>query len=127
MPAFGKHSRERLTTCHPDLQAVLHEAIKVTDFTVLCGYRGEKEQNAAYARGSSKLRYPMSNHNVQPSHAVDCVPYPIKEETEDEDIPRFHFLAGVILATAARMGVSLDWGGHWHSFPDMPHFELKHT
>lgn len=123
MPVFGKKSIERLAECHPDLQAVLNEAIKITDFTVLCGHRGEKEQNEAFVNGYSKLKYPNSRHNRTPSEAVDCAPYPVSWNPKDEC--RFHFMAGVILTTAKHLGKSIVWGDSWQSFKDLPHFEIK--
>lgn len=56
MPVFSKASKERLSTCHPDLQRVMNEAIKITDFTVLEGHRGKAAQDAAFAAGNSKIR-----------------------------------------------------------------------
>ncbi len=125
MPVFSRKSKERLAECHPDLQAVLNEAIKVTDFTVLCGHRGEKEQNEAFASGHSKLKYPQSRHNKVPSEAADCAPYPVSWEPKDEC--RFYFIAGVILAAAKHLGKEIVWGGSWQSFRDLPHFEIKKT
>lgn len=123
MPIFGKKSLEILSGCHSDIEKVLRQAIKITDFTVLCGYRGEKEQDEAYAKGVSKLRYPNSRHNKVPAEAVDCAPWPVSWEKKDEY--RFHFMAGVILAVAEMNNIKLDWGGNWQSFRDLPHFELK--
>ena len=123
MPKFGKGSLANLSTCHSDLKAVLKEAIKITDFTVLCGYRGKADQNKAFAEGVSKAKFPKSRHNTKPSEAVDCAPYPVSWSPKDEY--RFHFMAGVILAVAVNLGKKIDWGGNWKSFKDLPHFELK--
>jgi peptidoglycan L-alanyl-D-glutamate endopeptidase CwlK len=120
MATFSKVSEERLRTCHEDIQAVCRAVIHDFDFSVLCGYRGEEEQNAAYSDGKSRLRYPASAHNKKPSRAVDLAPYPI--DWNDEE--RFHELAGRILETAALMGIVMKWGGHWKTFKDMPHFEI---
>jgi hypothetical protein len=35
MPSFGKKSLDLLATCHPDLQTVLNEAIKITVLRVV--------------------------------------------------------------------------------------------
>ena len=121
MYSFSRRSEERLATCHPDLQKVLHTAIRIMDFTVLQGHRGKEEQNEMVRRGVSQLRYPHSNHNTSPSHAVDIAPWPI----DWEDTERFAELAGVVKACAHFHGVKLGWGGDWKSFKDMPHFELK--
>lgn len=129
MPKFGQLSMERLGTCHPDLIAVCNEAIKIVDFSVICGHRGKVEQNKAHAEGKSEKAWPGSTHNVEPSKAVDLAPYPI----DWKDLPRFYVLGGVMLACAARLGVRIRWGADWdgdgdileHKFQDVGHFELR--
>ena len=136
--AFGDRSRARLETCHPALRAVMTRAIEITpfDFTIVCGWRGEAEQNQAYAEKKSKLRWPQSKHNHtengQPlSLAVDIAPYLNGGIPWDDEIS-FHVLAGVVFAAANERGVKLRWGGNWgpswapkaNKFRDLPHFEL---
>ncbi len=50
---FSKRSREKLDTLHPDLQAVLNEAIKHVDFTVLEGLRTLERQEELVRIGAS--------------------------------------------------------------------------
>jgi hypothetical protein len=121
MASFSKISKERLATCHPDLQKVINEAIKHVDFSVVCGHRNEEDQNRAYEQGKSKLMYPHGNHNKIPSRAVDVIPYP-KGYTASE--LEWAVLATHILAAASKLGVDVRWGGHWRTFVDKPHFEL---
>ena len=71
MPKFGKKSRDQLKTCHPKLQRVFNEVIKSVDCTVLKGYRNEEEQNEAYDKGNSKVRFPDGRHNANPSNAIN--------------------------------------------------------
>jgi peptidoglycan L-alanyl-D-glutamate endopeptidase CwlK len=99
---------------------VLEEAIKHTDFTVLCGHRGREEQDRAFAEGRSKLRYPSSRHNKMPSRAVDVAPWPI----DWQDERAFEQLAIHILAAASALGIKIRWGGLWRNFSDKPHYEL---
>lgn len=121
MSVFSNKSAGRLAGCHPDLQAVMNEAIKTVDFTVLCGHRGEAAQNEAFRRGNSKVRFPNSKHNANPSLAVDIAPYPI----DWEDTGRFKALAERVLAIADHMGIELEWGGNWTSLVDMPHYQIR--
>ena len=86
MPRFGTASRNKLNTCDPRLIEICEEAIKVMDFSVLCGTRSEIEQNALYDQGKTFLRYPHSKHNKSPSKAVDLVPYPVDWEDRDRFI-----------------------------------------
>jgi len=129
MPSFGKTSSANLATCHPDIQRVLNEAIKYVDFSVTCGHRGQVEQDAAFAAGNSKLKYPNGEHNKTPSNAVDVAPYPLNWN----DAEAFTLLSGVIYGVACTMGVKLRLGADWdgdfntleHSFKDRPHIELS--
>lgn len=121
MYKFSRRSIDNLNTCHPDLQAIAHEAIKIYDFSVICGYRGEEEQNEAYNKGRSKLKYPQSKHNKKPALAFDIVPYPVNWQ----ELPRFYEMAGVIKAIAHTKGIEIEWGGDWRTFKDYPHFQLK--
>jgi peptidoglycan LD-endopeptidase CwlK len=127
MPQFSKTSVKRLLTCHPSLQDILTEAIKETDFTIVCGFRNQEDQTRAFKGGQSKLRWPMSKHNKQPSQAVDIAPYPI--DWNDHD--RFIELAKIILRIAKDKRINIRWGGDWDNnpdtpnrFSDLPHFEL---
>ena len=129
MPYFGRLSTQRLSTCDERLQDICNEAIKVYDFSVLCGHRDEIEQKKLFREGKSKLEYPHSKHNSIPSLAVDIAPYPLIWD----DFGRFKFLAGVMFAIAHSKGIRLRWGGDWdgdfdfndQKWYDMPHFEIK--
>lgn len=141
--AFGNTSLQRLRTCHPDLQAVMHRAmaLDLMDFTILVGHRGQAEQDDAFRRGASKLRWPQSLHNATPSLAVDIAPWPIDwGETGDarrrqKAIGRFYKLAGIVLATSRDLGIVLRWGGDWtmdgnvfdQTFDDLVHLELRNA
>jgi peptidoglycan L-alanyl-D-glutamate endopeptidase CwlK len=120
MPTFGKLSLERLATCDPRLQDIAHAAIKRTDFSVACGYRGEQEQNEAFARGFSKLRFPESKHNIKPSKAMDLVPFPVNWK----DIDGFKWLGKIVKEEAAKLHIKIRWGGDFVKWKDYPHFEL---
>lgn len=123
--SLGVVSLRRLGECSRDLQRLIREveigidrgdlAPYVLDITVLCGFRGEAEQNAAVAAGTSKLSWPRSKHNQTPSRAVDVVPYPVEWQDSRQEL----ILRGYVLATAARLGIrirTISW--------DLPHFEL---
>lgn len=113
MPSFGRRSRQERDSCATDLQAVLDDAIKYVNFSVIHGHRNEEAQNEAFSRGRSRNRWPTSRHNSVPSEAFDIVPYPGGYEASYE---RFYELATYIYASATRKGVSLEWGGHWKNY-----------
>lgn len=127
MYKFSKRSKENLSQAHEDLQVLFNEVIKCRDCSVICGYRGEKEQNEAFDNGKSLLKYPNSKHNKIPSLAVDIVPYPIAWD----DIKRFEEFGDFVLKKAeslkkeGRINGKIIWGGNWKKFKDYPHYELS--
>lgn len=132
MPTFGAASLAQLATCDERLQRVLRAAIEHVDFTVLEGHRGQVAQDAAFAKGLSKLKYPHGNHNALPSRAADVAPYPIDWSDRVTSIARFAFVSGVILVCAHQLGVKVRFGWDWsrdldprnETFLDWPHVEL---
>jgi peptidoglycan L-alanyl-D-glutamate endopeptidase CwlK len=112
---LSPRSLKNLEQCHPDLQKIAHEAIKEFDFVVICGFRGEAEQNRAYREGKSKLRWPKSKHNKTPAMAFDACPMPINWEAR----ARFYEMRKVFQKTADRLGIKVRFIG-W----DLPHLEL---
>jgi hypothetical protein len=125
---FGQRSLANLSTCHPKIQEILNEAIQYIDFTVTCGTRSKEDQDKAFADGNSKLKWPNSKHNSNPSRAADVAPYPI----DWNDIKRFAYLMGIIKGIAHAKGIKIVTGCDWdsdgditdHKFMDWPHFEL---
>ena len=103
----------------------------VIDFGVAIGHRGQVAQDAAFASGASKKKWPNGNHNAYPSRAVDLT---VLVNGKIQWTPRapWDILAGVMLAAAAEEGVRIRWGGDWDSdrdvtdqdFNDLGHFEL---
>jgi len=131
MPAFGNTSKNNLEESHPLLQELFNEVIKTFDCSIIQGFRNEEEQNQAYQDKKTTLQFPDSKHNETPSLAVDVCPYPIDWANRD----RFHYFAGFVKGVAARLGISVRWGGDWdndtetkdNNFDDLPHFELVST
>lgn len=138
--AFGSTSRARLATCDAKLQILMHRVMakQLMDFTILQGHRGKAEQNAAFAIGTSRVKWPDSRHNTTPSVAVDIAPYPVRWGNQGDPerikaVGNFYRLAGVVLATARELGIVVRWGGDWsmdgdiydQEFDDLPHFELR--
>lgn len=128
MPYFSNSSKEKLSTCRQELQNIFNEVIKYYDCVVICGHRGEEDQNRFYDKGSSKVKWPNGKHNTIPSMAVDVMPYPINWN----DYKRFYFFAGFVKGICTQMGYNIRWGGDWNSnnifsdqkFNDLVHFEL---
>lgn len=133
MYTYSKSSKEKLDTCHPELQRLFNEVLKTYDHTITCGHRNKEDQNAAFANGTSQLKWPNGNHNKTPSIAVDVAPFPVDYSNKLKVLARFYHFAGYVLATAERLGIPIRWGGDWDSdkiftdqnFDDLPHFEYS--
>jgi peptidoglycan L-alanyl-D-glutamate endopeptidase CwlK len=131
MARFSEKSTARLAECHIDLQRVFNIVIRRRDCTILCGHRGQEEQDEAFRTGKSKLQWPYGKHNTKPSSAIDVVPYPVNWNDKQSMI---HF-AGYVLGVAEGLGIKLRWGGDWNgnfdlkdeNFFDLPHFELDES
>lgn len=135
MPKFSQASFSKLSTCHPDLQALFYEVIKYFDCTILEGYRNEADQEAAFAKGNTKLHWPHGKHNANPSMAVDVIPYPIDWKDEKLGLWFGGYVLGIAqrLKDEGKMTHSIRWGGSWDGLGklntpkqlnDLVHFEL---
>jgi len=126
MHTFSETSKQRLATCHKDLQTLFNEVVRDFDCAVICGYRGQKEQDEAYKKGTSKLKWPRSKHNITPSEAIDVMPYPI----DWKDIEKIKLFGAYVKSKArelkkvGKMENRIEWGGDWKGFKDFPHFEI---
>ncbi len=136
MAKFSAESLAKLTTCHPDLQVLFAEVIKYRDCKILEGHRGEEAQNAAFARGASKLRWPNGQHNSFPSRAVDVTPYPVPDFVKHG--ADFYYFGGFVMAIAEKlyarglMKHRIRFGADWNQnnritderFVDAVHYEI---
>ena len=128
MYKYSKTSKGRLSTCDERLQKVFNEVINYVDCSILEGHRNEERQEKLFKEGKTKVHYPKGRHNSKPSRAVDVTAYPV----DWADRERQTLFAGFVLGLAARMGITLRWGGDWNMnfevkdnrFDDFPHFEL---
>jgi peptidoglycan LD-endopeptidase CwlK len=125
---LGALSLQRLGTGHPDLQRIIRAAAKgvdegdlayagITDITVLCGFRGEAEQNQAVKDGASETPWPRSKHNRVPSDAVDVAVYPVEWNAPDY-ARKMEILHAYIAGIAHAHGVDL-YDISW----DRPHIQ----
>lgn len=129
MYSFGRTSKERLSTCHPDLQKVFNEVIKHVDCKIIEGARTPERQQELFDQGRTKIL--NSKHIPKDdgwSYAVDVMAFPVQWENWN----RNYLFVGFVLGIAASMGIKLrvgaDWDGDFNtkdqSFHDLPHFEL---
>ena len=162
MPSFGTKSMTNLNSCQRDIQTVLLEAIKISeiDFSVIYGHRSPEIQFELYKKGREEKAGKWvicdqkkivtfkdgvnnkSRHNLEPSGAVDIMPYFAKREIDpwsEKGIPHFIYLAGLIMGLSSyfkakgMVKTELIWGANWdndgiliydHTLADYPHFQL---
>tara|TARA_R100001086_G_scaffold104969_1_gene52737 strand:+ start:601 stop:981 length:381 start_codon:yes stop_codon:yes gene_type:complete len=120
MYSLGKRSLDKLKGVHPDLQSVVHEAIKITpvDFTVLEGMRSRDRQIALVKAGKSQT---MNSRHLT-GHAVDLGAW--VDGTIDWSWEHYENIAWAMKKASHDLGVKIVWGGDWVSFKDGVHFEL---
>lgn len=136
MNRFSESSERKLATCHSELQKLFRHVVMDYDCTVVCGHRGEEEQNKAYENGYSQLKWPESKHNTTPSLAVDVVPY--EKGGVDWGKLQSAFFAGYVMGVADqlrrigtikhRIRTGADWNRDYDvddtKFWDACHFEI---
>jgi peptidoglycan L-alanyl-D-glutamate endopeptidase CwlK len=135
MPVLSNKSKAERDSCDPRLIKLIDAAIKDVDFVVVEGHRNKERQDAAFAKGASKVRWPYGNHNKKPSKAFDFAPYPIDWSDKVKNLARFMFVAGVLHAHAKRLGIKIRFGWDWNrdldprneNFMDWGHVELDET
>jgi peptidoglycan L-alanyl-D-glutamate endopeptidase CwlK len=140
---WGERSSRVLNELDPRLQQVMtFILITIADVSLICGHRTEEEQNEAFAKGNSKLRWPKSAHNSTPARAVDFQPYPMPNIHATDPAKRakarrklwgsLGYIAGAARVYAFANGFRLRWGGDWdgdgdltdQNFDDLFHIEL---
>jgi len=145
MAQYGQSSRNRLSTCHRDIQTVMNYLIKYFDNTILSGHREPEEQFDLFKKGRKFIGGPgeeqdagkwmidnrrdvvthrdgilkLSEHNHYPSRAIDAAPWPLNWNKHS----RFFYQAGIVqwvshkLHAEGKIEHILKWGGDW----DMDH------
>ncbi len=135
---FSDHSKAQRQTLHEDLRLICDRVLEFHDFRIDIGFRDEAAQNAAFAAGKSKLRFPQSKHNKTPSEAMDLLPFVNGKFIGWNDLAQWRYFGGIVLGVAFMLnrsgdiGHTLRWGGDWNGdhdmsnqrFNDLPHYEL---
>lgn len=136
---YGSTSLKRLYTCHPDLITFAKTGIITSpvDMSIVCGFRGELEQNKAFDEGFSRARFGESPHNVEDadgeplSLGIDIIPYVDGKGIWDANHAAFKELSDHLKAVAKELYENnaieqrIEWGGDWTSFVDKPHWQAR--
>lgn len=118
-------------TLDPFLQELVDYILQHINISLICGFRNEQEQNAAFDAGASTLRWPDGNHNQLPSKAVDLQPYPYPTDSL-KLWASLGYIAGLAAEYARWRGRRIRWGGDWNgdgsmtdqNFDDLFHLEV---
>ena len=123
---YGARSRHCMASAHIDLARILESlALDGWNISVLCGNRSKEAQTIAYDAGYSKLKWPNSDHNVFPSHAVDIAPYiPGVGIPWESHTNLWVILAGAFMSKAQHFNIEVEWGGLYQGLQDLGHFAL---
>jgi|19_taG_2_1085344.scaffolds.fasta_scaffold00062_73 peptidoglycan L-alanyl-D-glutamate endopeptidase CwlK len=155
MYKFNTKSKTRLASCNRNLQRLCKIAIKYTDFSIIAGHRDKQEQDNKFNSGLSRLKWPSSKHNKEPSQAVDVAPYirpygvltghpnQIRDTAKKRNCSLIESKAFICKAYARLIGilegiafennielrVGIDWDGDFdlldQTFHDLGHIEIK--
>ena len=120
---FSSRSLRNLEGVHPDLVAVAHRALQVTeiDFLVTEGLRTREKQIELVRAGASRTT--RSRHLT--GHAIDVAAWVAGEVRWDW--PLYEELSRTFKRAALELKIPIVWGGDWKSFRDGPHYELSRT
>lgn len=106
---LGKRSKDRLLGVDPRMVAIVEKAITISeqDFSVICGLRTVKEQEALVAKGASQT---MKSKHLE-GLAVDLMAYIDGGRWE---LNLYDEIADAIRKAAIELGVNVRWGAAWH-------------
>ena len=134
---FSKRSLSRLEGVNPLLIAIMVDGIKDSphDFGIAVdgGYRTPERQNELYQQGRTILGKKVTNTDGykkksyhQTGLAVDIYGYVEGKATWNKQI--LESIARHLQAVALdRYDITLEWGGDFKNFKDMPHFQIQRS
>lgn len=122
---LGENSRRNLFGVDEDLYKVVELALTISkvDFGIPSdgGLRTPERQKQLYKDKKSQLDGYNKKSYHQTGKAFDVFAY--VDGKASWSAKHLTHVATAILAAASQLGVPLEWGGHWTSFVDMPHFQ----
>tara|TARA_R110000796_G_scaffold21662_4_gene63715 strand:+ start:369 stop:764 length:396 start_codon:yes stop_codon:yes gene_type:complete len=131
MYILGSKSLENLKGVNPILIEILERALEISsmrvdgvDFTIIntAGIRTPQQQNKLYREGVSNADGYKIISKHQTGDALDVVPYVNGGASWDEK--ELLKVAVCMLQASKELGYTLQWGGFWRRFKDLPHYQL---
>ena len=120
---FSSRSLRNMEGVHPDLVAVAHRALEITeiDFLVTEGLRTREKQIELVRAGASQTT--RSRHLT--GHAIDIAAWVAGGVRWDW--PLYEEISRAFKQAAFELKIPIVWGGDWKIFRDGPHYELSRT
>lgn len=128
---FSRNSLKNMSGVNPILVTFAEKVLQrsLFDFGVIKngGFRTAEMQFELYQEGRSQLDGHIQISHHQLGNAIDLVPYVNKKFTweNDEAFKHIHEVALEVWREMNLRGVVLNWGGHWESFYDPAHYQIK--
>lgn len=113
-------SESRLVGVHVDLCKVVRRALELSkvDFSVTEGLRTYSRQQELFKAGKSRT---MNSRHLT-GHAVDL--YPVSKAGAEWVREDFEEVVDAMRRASKDLGIPIEHGHDWKSFPDSPHHQL---
>lgn len=120
MYQLSDRSCDKLIGVHTDLVKIVYRAIQTTeiDFGVSEGLRSLETQKEYLAKGVTTT---LNSRHLS-GHAVDVFAY--VGGIARWERPLYEKIHDAFKSASEELGIPVEWGGGWKSFPDGPHFQL---
>lgn len=127
---FDSRSEGNIITLASKAQVAARQFLKIAkdnnlDIRIISGTRTYAEQDALYSQGRTKAgpivtyaKGGQSNHNFGIAWDIGIFNAQQGYVTKDANYIAFGTIISGLLTT-------IEWGGHWHSNKDYPHYQLK--
>lgn len=121
---FGKSSLKKLEKLDPDMRRVVKLALKYSrhDFGISETLRTVEQQKQNVESGASltmKSRHLANDTGY--SEAVDIYAY--IDGKANYQAKYMRKIAAAMFRAAFELGIAIEWGGHWESLFDSPHYQ----
>ena len=122
---FSLTSQRRLEGVKPELVKITNRALYLStvDFGIASGVRTMAEQQELVATGKSQTL----NSKHLTGDAIDFIAIDPETKQGSYDELLMTTVAEAFFRAAGEDEVGINWGGHWKTFVDMPHIELRST
>lgn len=122
MYKFSKRSYNNLKGVKPRLVVLASLMLKDSpyDFVIIEGLRSKKRQKLMVKTGKSTT---MNSKHLT-GNAIDIALIVNGKITWEKKY--YNEFASVMKKNAKLLGINLTWGGDWHSFVDVPHFQIDY-